>query len=677
LKVFTGNPFLRILLPFVAGILLAIHLNLRPSPAWLFLPSTIIVASLLKLRQAGSSSKIFFLIGTDFFLLLFGAILPSFHGPAGDPIHYINVVDASKNVELVAVVNDIPAAKAKTIKLDLKLISVREDTKHHPANGRLYAYVQKSTRTQLLRAGDGLMISGKLQEILSPLNPGEFNYRQYLHDRGVYHTMYIDSSGFIPLAITHGMNVIWKLGISAKQYILRKLSSAGLTAEAEAICSALLTGYDAEIGDDLVSAFAHSGTLHVLSVSGLHTGLIYLVVVFFFDKLDKHRRYGKTRFFVITIVLWLFALITGFAAPVLRAVVMFNLLGIGRLFFSNRKGSQLNLLFVSAFLLLAYNPYFIRDVGFLLSYSAMIGLLVIQPPLSRLWSPPQPVVRYAWQSITASAAATLSTLPFTLYFFKQFPLWFFVCNIVVVPLTFAILLLAATLVFNTWIIPLVINWLVDFLTAFIRFFDNTSFGYVGDINFGIADAFILTLVILLTGFALASRSPKLALATVAVMAFWQLSALLEVSINRTGSLLTVYNAGRDNIIAVKDRDRLKMNSTSLRSVSYHARPHLIGLAARTTSSLPFNYVKGVKDELLVLSAPGHWPDIDPAKVTVLVLMNNFIVGNEELKRFKSLRLLVCDASNKPYSVTRLSELCRKSGLGFYYTAEAGAFTLDL
>src|SRR6476620_11471941 len=144
------------------------------------------------------------------------------------------------------------------------------------------------------------------------------------------------------------MKISWQAGLSCKEFVLKSLKEGGLSAEAYGICAALLTGYDADIDSGIMEAFSHSGTLHVLSVSGLHTGLIYLVLSFLFDLADRRKNRKLLKFLFITFFLWGFALVAGFSAPVLRAVIMFNLLGFGKIFFRAGARHQVNILCVSA-----------------------------------------------------------------------------------------------------------------------------------------------------------------------------------------------------------------------------------------------------------------------------------------------------------------------------------------
>ncbi|HYC30023.1 MAG TPA: ComEC/Rec2 family competence protein, partial [Chitinophagaceae bacterium] len=334
------------------------------------------------------------------------------------PAFYGSHIKADSSSCFVALVTDIPEQKPKSVKCRLRLLGVLRNKDLTAVEGEIIAYFRNSPQNRLLMPNTVVLFNAPLTEVPPALNPGQFDYRQYLRNKQVYHVSFVAPGQFAVLPFSVRSSAIWQLGLTCKQFILSRLRNGGLSEHAYAICAALITGYDADIDRDVMQAFSHSGTLHVLSVSGLHTGLIYLLLSFVFDLFDRKKKRKLLKFLFITVCLWAFALLAGFSAPVLRAVIMFNLLGFGKIYFRSGTRHQLNILAVSAFILLNYDPHLVCDVGFLLSYFAMAGLFCFQPVFSSIWKPHDMVSNYLWQSITASCAATLSTLPITLYFFK-------------------------------------------------------------------------------------------------------------------------------------------------------------------------------------------------------------------------------------------------------------------
>lgn len=593
------------------------------------------------------------------------------------PDYYANLASLDSAVVFMASVNDVPSEKERFFKCELKLHEVKVGGRFVKTQGSVLGYFKRSPEITRPGPGQTVLIKADLVELTPPKNPYEFDYKAYLSNKQIYHTVFIDPSCYAVLPVRGQLHSVWMLGLRCKEFLLDRLKNAGLTKNAYGICAALLTGYDDDIDKPVIEAFSHSGTLHVLSVSGLHTGLIYLCLNFLFNFFDRKKRYKFTRFAFITFFLWIFALVTGFSAPVLRAVIMFNLLGFGRIYFRAGSAHQLNILLVSAFVLLLYNPLYIMDIGFLLSYFALFGLIYYQPGLSALWRPENRFASSIWQSVTASVAATLSTLPITLFYFKQFPLWFFVCNVVVVPATFILLFLAVFVVFKVVGCAALVNYLVSALIWFIDLFNKQDTGFIDAIHFTFSDFIFMTLFIILVSVAFQYRSHRYLSLSLILLIIWQLSSLCASFLVKNQSLLTVYNIKKERMIAVKNKTSVRLSDPGGSGYNYSVKPHLISFNYPELSVKKFNVLRSSQELVLFLTRPGFWPRVDIKKVTVLVLSTNFKLAEEDLAGFKNLRLLVADASNNNSIAARAEELSRNFGISFYNTKRNGAYLLSL
>jgi competence protein ComEC len=667
MKAFTNIPFFRILIPFILGILTAILVEVPTlSSGYFFL--LLIPINFLKVYQPGNKTyKWLFLIFTDVFLFSFAMHSVQLKDLSKQKSLYSHVATSDSLITFIAAINDVPLEKETFIKCELSLLEVRSDTSYLPCKGTVLAYFKKSENLMSLKPGQTLLVKTKLQDVSEPKNPFEFNYKNYLINKQIYHTAYLDSNQYVSLPISGAINPVWLLGLNCKAFLLKQLKNSRLTKNAFGICAALITGYDNDIDKSVMQAFSHSGTLHVLSVSGLHTGLIYLALNFLFNFIDRKKKYKLSRLIFITVFLWFFALITGFSAPVLRAVIMFNLLGFGRIYFRAKYAHQLNILLVSAFILLVYNPFFIMDVGFLLSYFALFGLLYLQPKFAQLVESKNKFFDYFWQSITASLAATISTLPITLFYFKQFPLWFFVCNIVVVPATFIILILTLLLIIKLNFVTIILNAVVAFLIWFINLLDKKNLGYIDSIHFNLLDVVFLTALLIFLALAFQYRSFKQSVISLIVLLVWQIVSVWESARVKNESLLTVYNIRNSSVFSLKNKTLVSLSTSHHSAYDYSIKPQLNS----------FNYIKKDVQGILFLNKPNFWPDINYSEVTTLILANNFKITKQDLKKFKHLETIVGDASNNNYSLARMEELSRNFGLNFHNTKYKGAYLLEL
>lgn len=665
------------MIPFIVGILLGIQFHL-PSPGLAFLIGSIILTIILKLKKEQNTfTKRTYLICMDVFFFIFALQLVNNVNLKDQPQYYGNYYKADSANYFVVTINDIPVEKEKFIKCRLNVNEVRTDSNYIKTKGNIIAYFKRTDRDTKLQPGTTLLVKTKLLEVGPPQNPYEFDYKNYLYNKQIYHTAFIDVNAFEILDVPLQLNPIWYKGLLIKQNILKALKSSALTPTAYGICAALLTGYDDEIDKQVVESFSHSGTLHVLSVSGLHTGLIYLVLSFLFDLVDRKRKYKIFKFSLITVLLWGFALITGFSAPILRAVIMFNLLGIGRIFFRSDHRVQINILLTSAFILLCYDPYFIKDVGFLLSYFALFGLIYFQPKLSQHHQPKNYLSKELWKGITASFAATISTLPLTLFYFKQFPLWFFICNIIVVPASFVILLLAFLIVLKVGFVAIIINNLVSWLVTFITFFNSAKFGFIDSIDFSFYDALFLSFFIIVITLAIHNRSYRSLVFCLMILIWWQASALVLSYNSKTKDLLAVYQINKNSTVLVKNKMNSTLNDLDSVQFMFHIKPHLTSFNNTGLTINEFNYVEKSNVKVLVLNKKDHWPQTDLSKINLLVLANNFKLTTNDLESLTGLKTLVADASNTNYSIKKVEELCRKFGIKLIKTKQQGAYILDL
>lgn len=669
-------PFLRILFPFLAGICFGIYYpHFYPGLAF---TSVFIVLAAVAGFAPRFKNKFLFLMAADCFLFLYAFGLAIEKNETLRDNYYGNFIQSDSLCTCVVVIDELPVAKPNFIKCSARVIQVRSGKTDQTVQGPCLLYFRKSTQDSLLKAGAVLHLRTQLKPIPSPLNPYEFDYKNYLAKKQIIYSAFVAPDSWCSVQSQVVLNPLWMTGLMSKNYVLRQLKLADLSPTAYAICCALLTGYDDEIDQPVLEAFSHSGTLHVLSVSGLHTGLLYLALSFLFDLADPKRTRKRLRFIVVTIILWGFALLTGFPSPVLRAVVMFNLLGLGKLFFRDRPGNQLNILLASAFALLCFNPFYLTDIGFLLSYFAMGGLICFQPGLSGLWQPENFILKAIWQSVSASVAATISTLPLTLFIFKQFPLWFFISNIVVIPATFVMLLLALLVLLHCPFSAMLVNFLMRFLNWFISFFDSPDYGFIDRIDFRVSDVVFLSLLTLLLYEAIRRRNFSLLRWSLIVLIAWQSVSLCQSFAAKESGLLSVYALKNKSCISIKNKNTVALSSVHNKDLNRYIKPHLTSFNYPLMNPKPLvcNFINSGASKVLLLNRPGFVLQNLPDSVSILVLSNNFDLKAEELRSFKGLKTVVMDGSNKRNSVVRISRICKEQSVDFHFTGNSGAFLMD-
>src|SRR5690606_32609393 len=236
-----------------------------------------------------------------------------------------------------------------------------------------------------------------------------------------------------------------------------------------AIAQALVLGVTEDLDNELTGAYAASGAMHVLAVSGLHVGILYMIIAFVLGPV-KHIPGGKWIFMFSSVcLLWTYACITGLSPSVLRAVTMFSFFALARPL--NYRTNIFNTLASSAFCLLLYDPFLIASVGFQLSYMAVVVIVWLHPFLYQLWDPDSRILDEIWKISSVSIAAQLITTTVTLFYFHQFPNYFLLANLFVIPLAFAVLAGGLALLASAWLAPLaeMIGWVENKLIAMLNY----------------------------------------------------------------------------------------------------------------------------------------------------------------------------------------------------------------
>jgi len=334
--------------------------------------------------------------------------------------------DFSRKAYYLAEVCQKPGEKAKTFHT---ILLIRNDKLTEPE--KIVAYFSKVGFDSTITTGDLLIINAKLQKIRNSGNPFEFDYQSLMQQRNIWFSAYLTEGTYSKTGqqVSHVGNLAEKV----RDRLVAMLAEALPEKEERSVVSALTLGYRTEIDQDTLDYFASTGAMHVLSVSGLHVALIFMILGYLLAFLKR----GKLGPFIFPVVmisfLWIYAFISGFSPPVQRATVMFTFVIIGNGI--RRPVNIYNSLTASALFLILLNTNVLFDVGFQLSYLAIFGIVLIQPALNNIFELTNPILKWSWSLFTVSVAAQLMTFPLGLFYFNQFPNLFWLSNFVVVPIT--------------------------------------------------------------------------------------------------------------------------------------------------------------------------------------------------------------------------------------------------
>jgi len=437
MKFWNQYPILRVLIPLIAGILIAWYFPFfQISWLLLILPFSFLIFWIF-LPKNQIKYQYRFIGGISIFVifLLSGFFLTRSQQDSFNQLHYSNY----EKITHFLVRIDAPfSSTPKTQKTIGKVLAVKtqSDTTMEASYGKLLLYFQKND-SLLLHYGDEVVISAKsLRPIKNMGNPHEFDYQTYLKQHQIFHQLYLIETDWLKTG-KKSVNLLLQWSYQVRDRLIGILNSYHFSDENFAVASAILLGYDEYLDQDLRQLYAGSGAMHILCVSGLHVGIIFLILN---TLLIPLQRYKSTRIFkaiLITLIIWFYALITGMSPSVFRAATMFSFISFGQMI--NRRTSIYNSLAASAVVLIIANPFVIFHIGFQLSYSAILGILLVQPMISSWISSRNLFVRYFWDLIAVSIAAQIGTFPISIFYFHQFPNYFILTNLFVIPASFVIL----------------------------------------------------------------------------------------------------------------------------------------------------------------------------------------------------------------------------------------------
>ncbi len=438
--VFRYVPVFRLLIPFLSGLLLNIFYN-KIYLVFLLLLLLIVIffaAMLLPKKQwiSGIKYQLIFLFSGFYIADLNREIKWKYH------------FSKFKGDALVAIVNDIPDEKPKTIKVTVRIVEVDSSSNARKVEGKLLLYLKKDSASLQIKYGDKLLLPYAVEEIPDTVFGGRFNYKVYLERKQIYHRAYFRSKHW-KLLERKPTNQVVDFAYSCRENVVKVLRSSLKDTNDFAVASALLVGDDSLISTALMKAYSASGTLHVLSVSGMHVGIIYLLIAFLFGKAEKNKFLKHLYYPNVILLIWLYSILSGRSASVIRSATMLSIVLLGK--WINTRSHIYNSLALSMFIILCYDPFLITDNGFILSYLAVYGIVYMQPLVLQWYNPENKWVYKIWELTAVSIAAQALTAPVSLLFFGQFPNYFIFANMIVIPIsTIAIYLTILQVVVAPW-----------------------------------------------------------------------------------------------------------------------------------------------------------------------------------------------------------------------------------
>ena len=672
-------PLARITIGFVAGILVAYYF--KPSVSFVFLQLFVaacafVIAFFVSKKTA--VNPIYFGLATYFLAFGIGASTQVIHTDSFQSTNYIHAKAVFEKPHLISVTIREKLRGSSFNDRYVVLVSQIDDSLK---TGKILLNVRKDSLNHSFEIGTHLKINGSLHENRPAKNPNQFDYGKYLESKQIYAQIYADASNIKIGSVIQ--KDVWYFTSKLRTKIIRNLEKSNFHKAELNVAIALILGQQQDISPEIIKDYQYAGAVHILSVSGLHIGFILLFVTFLLKPFPNTRRGSFIKLIIILVSLSTFGVIAGLAPSVLRSVTMFSFVAIGM--YLRRSTNIFHTLLVSMLLILLFQPSFLFDVGFQLSYLALFFILWLQPLLASIWKPKNKIANYFWEILTVSFAAQIGTLPLSIYYFHQFPGLFFVTNLVIIPFLSVIMglgvlvMVLAAFDFVPLFLAKSLEWSIYILNKIINSIASLEQFIFRDIPFNWQ--LMLSLYLLIVATIIWFKKPnfnRLVLMLVSVL-FCQI-AYFETHWNiRNQRELVIFNSKKNTLIAERKGENITLyaNDSLLKASSKNKT--LVSYSMGNFSSFKFkkrlrNLIYFNGNKILVVDSLGVYPkDIRP---DIVVFTQSPKINFERFLQTIKPKMIVADASNFKTIQKLWKTSCLKEKIPFHATGEKGFYRLE-
>lgn len=660
------SPFLRLMPPLITGILLQHYIPLAITLLWTAVAAATLAATAFHLITALQRFRLRLLTGIiiNTLIICCGALITHYNQPANKPGWLGNTY--TKHGTIKAVLQEPLSKKERSYKTIAAARQLYINDSIVPLTGRIIVYFSKDVQPSQLSYGSTIIINKPLQPVKSSGNPGSFNYKNYCNLAAIAYQVYLTPSDF-SVSPTVETRVLKKLIFQCRESVINILRRFIKGHKEAALAEALLIGYKDELDKDLVQAYSNTGVVHIIAVSGLHLGIIYWLLNLLMRPLARN----STKWLAVIITLaglWLFSLLAGAGPSVIRSAVMFSFIVVGKAFSKN--GLVLNNLAASAFLLLCYNPFWLWDIGFQLSYAAVLSILLFYKPIYNLLYVKNKLPDAVWQLNAVTLSAQVLTLPLCIYHFHQFPVLFLIANMVAVPLS-SLLLVGEIILCAVSLIPLLAQWIgtsiyyiIKLLNNFISNVNALPFASWNHLLINPPQLFLLTAAITAASYWLMNKYRPAFITSLFCMISFVCIRTHSFIIASMQQKMIVYNVpDKQAIDFIQGRHYYFLGDESLQSDdrhrNFHLEPSRILHRVSQTDSLP--------------GLAGTGPLFLFKDQYFLVLSRNTSLQLSFLLQRVPVNQVIADATNPAWRVRQWQTVCDSMHIPFHNVVEDGAY----
>lgn len=643
-------PFLKLLLPLLIGIILQYYIDIY---RWSMIPISIgcgiILLSYIVTAKHQHYHRYLFGVGVSLCLIGIGTVSTGLRQEAS----LFTFPDISQVYD--AVITDIPQEKPYTINLKVELSDTRK---------QVVCYLPKNKLSKGLRAGDHISFFGKISKFESSRDSDGFDYAAFMRNKGYAGVIFVKNGEWQQNESSSSGIKIWSS--RCRQAVLKYYHSLDLSEAEFGILSALSLGYTDSLSDDLVQSFRATGTAHLLAISGMHMILFYSVIFFITGLVLYQSRFRSARYVLVIVLLWIYLFVIGFPASAVRAGIALTFLCAAKI-----RGVQLysfNTFFACAFIMLVWNPLWLFDIGFQLSFSAVLAMLVFLPLLPDFVHKGNKIFRYFINIAVISVVVQIGTLPLCLYYFGVFPSYFIITNLLIIPLfTLAVYIALCIIGVSVFALlsPLAADYLlyipiesfkmvIKVLTTICCFFEQLPLALQDGLRINLISVFLIWTGVSAFVFFVKYNKPRLLIYGISILLIFLIMNIYDM-VQYKDSLTVRYNRGQP-------------------SVQYS-----IGFTGINHTGFTSNHIINLKGQLYLVLVDDGWKNTRPSDSRMDIDYLHIVHGNDVsmsvVSAIFNIKKVILDGTLSDYHSKRLALECEKLRIPYHQVSDDGALRI--
>ncbi|MBS1774480.1 MAG: ComEC family competence protein [Bacteroidetes bacterium] len=668
-------PFFRLLLPLIAGIIVYTSLP-HPAPGILW---PIFIGSFVLFVTLSFVKKISITLDAFRFVLLNTTLIG-----LGWGLSYYNDIQnntdwfAKNTGGSIAVITNTPEEKDKTWKLETNITGGINENKLSRTTGKAFVYVYKDSNSFVYHEGDTIIIPSEWQPIKNAGNPFEFDYAGYCAKNNLYYQQFVAPKNML-LYNALPPNPSWVRRIHL--WCMQQLALYIHDKNTLGLMQAILIGDEVNFDKEMRQAYAETGIIHIVAISGSHITFFFFIITFLLGWI-KHKKYHWVKYVVAIPLIWLYVVMAGAPPSAVRSALMFSILGIGFAF--QKQNNTLNHLFATAFILLCVQPMWLYSLGFQLSFLAVLSLVLFYKPIYNWFTPTHIITKALWATIAASIAAEILVAPLVIYYFHIFPTMFIVANIIAYLLMSVVMVLGMLVIAASGISS--VASFIGSITVYVVKIFNTIVIWMQGLNpksFLSLDIHTVELILIYTAIMFLAvfflkKKRQLLYPALASVILLMTSLCYDEWVALHQRTLVVYNINKSNHIELIEGKSFAVlntsDSVSKRNKNYVLKPAHIGFHTNSEYISADKEIFNINGQtVLILDTPVY-----SSKFPIDYIIINYPFNTSDIQKLQLVftpKQIILGSNISRRETDKCIAACQASNISLYCVSKDGAFIL--